>query len=479
MMGMHQKQTELWVEPVNLARRIPEDHFLRKLNKTLDLAFVRDEVSRCYGRNGNVSVDPVIIMKMMLLLFLDNVKSERELVRTIPLRIDYLWYLGYGLEDEVPNHSVLSKARRRWGVDIFERLFKLTVEKCVSAGLVEGGKLHVDSSLVRANASKNSIVETACKEVLARLDSEEAPQKEEGSKRKAPKSVNRTKSSTTDPDCTLVRHGNGKSEPSYKHHRVLDDKAGVITAIKTTTGSVNEAHELVELTEEHQSNTGSRPEVVVADCKYGITENFVALGEKSIATHMGDLRSRLKNHRLEGIFDSSEFKYNDESDAYSCPAGQSLHLRHFAHHRGYAEYTTRRGVCTQCSLRTQCTRSRNGRTINRYPQQAILDRARQQSASQSGIEDRKRRQHFQERNFADAANHHGFKRSRWRGLWRQSLQDNLIAAIQNLRLLIRRCLGSLGGHQPFVGGLCALLAAMTSIFRGDFTFHPPIQTDAA
>src|ERR1700733_11231983 len=127
MMGLHEKQTELWVEPVNLGRRVPEDHFLGKLNKMLDLGFVRDEVAGFYGRNGNVSVDPVVIMKMMLLLFLDNVKSERELIRVIPLRIDYLWYLGYGLEDEVPNHSVLSKARARWGEDVFKRLFQQTV----------------------------------------------------------------------------------------------------------------------------------------------------------------------------------------------------------------------------------------------------------------------------------------------------------------------------------------------------------------
>ena len=83
MMELHQKQTELWVEPVNLGRRIPEDHFLRKLNKMLDLGFVREEVAKFYGRNGNVSVDPVVIMKMMLLLFLDDVKGERELMQQL------------------------------------------------------------------------------------------------------------------------------------------------------------------------------------------------------------------------------------------------------------------------------------------------------------------------------------------------------------------------------------------------------------
>jgi len=286
MMGVHQKQTELWVDPVNLARRIPEDHFLRKLNKTLDLSFVREEVSKSYGRNGNVSVDPVVIMKMMLLLFLDNVSSERELMRVIPLRIDYLWYLGYGLEDEVPTHSVLSKARRRWGAEVFERLFKLTVAKCLAAGLIDGSKVHVDSSNIRANASKNSIVEIACGEALGRLD-EAAPEADAESKPKVRGRVNRSKMSTTDPDATLVRQGGAQSEPSYKNHRVVDDKAGVVTAIKSTTGAVNEAHELVGLIREHEANTGHAAAVVVADCKYGTAENFVALAQQNIATHNG------------------------------------------------------------------------------------------------------------------------------------------------------------------------------------------------
>ena len=115
MMGRHARQNELWSEPVNLARRIPPDHPLRKLRQRVKLEFVREEVAGSYGRKGNVSVDPVIVMKMMLLLFWDNVRSERELMRIIPLRIDYLWFLGYSLEDEIPNHSVLSEGAAALG----------------------------------------------------------------------------------------------------------------------------------------------------------------------------------------------------------------------------------------------------------------------------------------------------------------------------------------------------------------------------
>ena len=129
---VQQKQGELWAKAVNLGSRLPDDHLLRQIDRLLDLSFVREKVAHLYGKNGNVSVDPVVIMRMMILLFIDNVRSERELMRQIPLRIDYLWFLGYGLDDEVTNHSILSKARSRWGKSIFEELFAHVVLQCVN-----------------------------------------------------------------------------------------------------------------------------------------------------------------------------------------------------------------------------------------------------------------------------------------------------------------------------------------------------------
>ena len=112
----------------------------------------------CYGSRGNVSVDPEVIMKMMFLLFFDDVASERELMKVIAERLDYLWFLGYGLENDIPDHSVLSKARTRWGKEVFESLFVRTIAQCVEAGLVDGKKLHVDSSLIEADASRESVI---------------------------------------------------------------------------------------------------------------------------------------------------------------------------------------------------------------------------------------------------------------------------------------------------------------------------------
>lgn len=244
--------------------------------------------------------------------------------------------------------------------------------------------------------------------------------------------------STTDPDSTVVRHGQGAAVPSYKNHRVVDDKAGVITAMKTTTGAVDEGRELSAMVEAHEQNTKQRARVVVADCSYGNTANFIALAKRGVRTHMGDLRSRLRNARSEGIYPASEFAYDKTTDTFLCPAKERLHRHHFNSRRGYYEYRPKAGVCASCVLRSACTRDKAGRTIKRYKDQELLDRAREESHSDQGRSDRKRRQWLQERSFGEAAVDHGFKRARWRGLARQHVQDILIAAIQNLRILARR-----------------------------------------
>src|SRR5688500_18124215 len=115
MMGQHEPQKELFNYSVDLDKRVRPENPLRCIAGKIDFTFIRQEVARFYGKKGNESVDPVIILKMIFLLFYDDVASERELMKIIAERLDYLWFLGYGLNQEIPNHSVLSKARKRWG----------------------------------------------------------------------------------------------------------------------------------------------------------------------------------------------------------------------------------------------------------------------------------------------------------------------------------------------------------------------------
>src|ERR1700716_4561962 len=115
MMGERDPQKQLWSYQVNLDQRVRSYHPLRRINETLELDFVRQEVAKFYGTKGNVSEDPVVIMKMMLLLFLDNVRSERELMRIIPERLDYMWFLGYGFGGVGSQHNAFWKTKKQWG----------------------------------------------------------------------------------------------------------------------------------------------------------------------------------------------------------------------------------------------------------------------------------------------------------------------------------------------------------------------------
>lgn len=438
MMGQQPQQKELFSYQIDLDRRIRADNPLRQVAGAIDFSFVRTEVKSTYGYNGNVSVDPVVILKLMFLLFFDNVRSERQLMEILPERLDYLWFLGYGINDPVPHHSVLSKARARWGSALFEKLFVQTVAACVKAGLVDGKKIHVDGSLIAAHASNKSIVEGP-PELLAALRQayeEQAAKLEEPEAFPGPE--NATRLSTTDPDAPLVRRPGQPARLSYKQHRVVDDAQGVITAQCTTSGSVGEDDQLMGLIEAHEQNTAICAQTVVADSQYGTAENFLACADRGLKAHMANWKAHHQGGAVEDHFRPDQFIYDSASDTYRCPAGQTLRRYQKRSHKPAWEYKAARALCAQCALRTQCTSSQSGRRIQRYERQAELDRLRAQTNSLAARKDRRRRQHLSEKSFADATNCHGFKRSRWRRLWRQHIQNHLIAACQNVRILIRK-----------------------------------------
>ena len=159
MMGVQNPpQGKLYYTNFNLDQRVRTNHPLRKIDQLIDFDFVYQEVADKYGFNGNVSLPPPVLLKLMLLLVFYNVRSERELMDTLPERLDWLWFLGYDLDSEIPNHSVLSKARKRWGAEVFQSFFERIVVQCVEAGLVDGKKIFLDASLVEADASNDSVL---------------------------------------------------------------------------------------------------------------------------------------------------------------------------------------------------------------------------------------------------------------------------------------------------------------------------------
>jgi transposase len=440
MMGRQSdNQSKLFYTCLNLEKRIRKDHILRKIAQFIDSDFIYKQVEDKYGCKGNVSVPPPVILKLMLLLVFYDVRSERELMQTIPERLDWLWFLGYDLDDEIPNHSVLSKARTRWGVDAFRSFFENIVVQCAQAGLIDGTKVYADASLVQADASNNSVVNQhslkrylnkSYREMESRLEQQHESQQKTGK-------ANRKYISTTDPDASVVRMGPGRSRLRYKIHRAVDEKHEVITATDVSAGEKNEAHLLTPLIDQHQINTGKDVTTAVADSKYGTIDNYLACCDRDILAHFESFDKNNKGTGTrKGIFEPSDFMYNPEEDLFICPAGELLEPRKFHKKRNHFEYSLPAKVCNSCSLKPQCTRSKQGRTIKRHIRQDDLDKMQSLSQSRASKRDIHKRQYLMERSFA-RSKRYGYKRARWRRIWRVQIQEYLTAAIQNMIVLIR------------------------------------------
>ena len=456
MMG-HQTPPDdpLFSYNVQLETRVRKDHLLRRINEQIDFTFIYEAVEETYGTCGHVSLPPPVILKLMLLLVLYNVRSERELMETLPERLDWLWFLGYTLETKIPDHSVLSKARRRWGEEVFRTFFERIVTRCVEAQLIDGTKIFVDSSFIDAHASPDSVIHVY-DEFAQRLD--EHPYA----------AVNREHLSTTDPDASLVR-ANGTSRPRYKTHRAVDPAHGVITAVDVTPGVVNEAHRLLPLLERHEETTDRTVTTVVADSKYGTTENFLACHDREVQPHIRPLAAT----RRKEVLPEEAFSYDPETDTYRCPMQRILSRSTVA--GDYLIYRAKAKHCRSCARKTDCTRNKTGRTITRHARHDILNALHQKTCSASARRDLRTRQHLMEGAFARAVPF-GFKHARWRRLWRVTIQEYLICAIQNIAIVINHAMkrhrgGGIAGqgkteaHKRASFCLEFLQAPMLTIFR--------------
>src|SRR5438094_307408 len=142
----------------SLEALVPQGHFYRHLAANLDLSFVRDWARNCYAAIGRPSIDPVVFFQLQLIMFFEGIRSERRLMETVALNLAHRWYLGYHLDEPLPDHSSLTRIRQRLGMEVFQRFFEQVVELCQAAGLVWGKELIFDASQVRANASVDSLV---------------------------------------------------------------------------------------------------------------------------------------------------------------------------------------------------------------------------------------------------------------------------------------------------------------------------------
>src|SRR6266446_6157128 len=159
---------------------VASKHFYRHLDHVLDLSFVRDLVKETYAHGGRPSIDPVVFFKLQLVMFFEDIRSERLLMQLVADKLSVRWYVGYNLDEPLPDHSSLTRIRERYGVEVFRRFFERIVEQCQQAGLVWGRELYIDATKVEANASLDSLTPRFAVEAhLANVFAEEAAQTEQ------------------------------------------------------------------------------------------------------------------------------------------------------------------------------------------------------------------------------------------------------------------------------------------------------------
>jgi transposase len=478
MMGSKIRNFTPLPREVSLEDLVPKDNFYRHLDRKVDLSFVRDLVEDCYASSGRPSVDPVVFFRLQLVMFFEDIRSERHLMEIAADRLSIRWFLGYELHEPLPDHSSLTRIRERYGLEIFRRFFERIVELCVEAGLVWGKELYVDATKVEANASlhsmrSRSLMEHGLEEHLAGIfPEEEQPQQgantlqstavgptgqEEGQalseanarqhrwiagsgrqQREAVrwgyKRMADLRVSTTDSDASPMHHKNkGTARLGYQTHYVVDGgKARVILDVLVTPAEVTENLPMLELLFRSRFRWRLHPRSVTADAAYGTTENIAAIEKAGIRAYM----ALVDHEKRTSLFGTDAFTYDAEKDLYTCPKGELLVRRGYDYRERSVRYAARPSVCNACSLKARCTKSTKGRWIRRSFDEEYLERVRTYRNTEPYRKAIRKRAVWVEPLFGEAKDWHGARRFRLRRLEKVNAEALLKAAGQNIKRLL-------------------------------------------
>jgi transposase len=455
MMGrLKSDQGQLFYE-FHLSDVVPEDHMVRKIDTALDLSWLRSELAPHYSSMGRPSIDPELMIRMLVVGYVFAIRSERLICREVQVNLAYRWFCKLGIEDAIPDHSAFSRARNerfREG-DVFRRVFERVVEACIAAGLVGGEGFAVDASLIQADANKQRSIagqdwrrdrdparsSRAVKEYLATLDDTAWGAASEV----VPKFV-----SPSDPAAQWTGAHKGPAFFAYSDNYLIDVKFGVIVDVEASRAirqaEVGAAKTMIERTEER---FGLKPDRLAADTAYGAAPMLNWLvEEKGIAPHIPVFD---RSKRDDGTFSRSDFRYDPTSDVYHCPAGKTLTTTRTLVNDGTTLlYLARKHDCDGCELKALCCPKVPFRRIPRDIHEHARDVARSFSDTE-GFEQSRRERKKIEMRFAHLKRILRLGRLRLRGP-RGAQDEFVLAAIaQNLRRL-----ASLVARPPPAQALC-------------------------
>lgn len=460
---------------------MPEDHLLRLIAKAVDFSFIRPLCRPFYSHTGRPSVDPVVLFKMLLIGYLYGITSERRLARELSLNLAYRWFLGYDFDQPTPDHSVLSKARARFGPEVFETFFRRSIDLCREAGLLEAGPVYVDSTLIQAAAAVDSLARKedraqpplSIEEYVQRLytenepaaaDEEEPPpgagaaRRRRGGQTPLPR-PNQALQSTTDPEATLVNRPEFGRHLAYKAHVAVAGWRGqVITAAVATTGATADEHLLAEVLWQHRRLSKLGVPEVVADAKYGTGPNYLYLDQAGIPAFIPTTRF---GNQHTGVWGREHFTWLPEEDAYLCAAGQKLRRYANMQRTQRIQYRAPKGACVACPFRSQCAPSGIERALHRSWALDLVETAQDRVAGAKGKRRMAERKTRIEGTFGLAKELHGLRRTRFRGRQRVQIQLWLTAAAMNIKRAVRNA-----HRQRWPAPAQLLRALLASLLRG-------------
>jgi transposase len=446
MMGERRAMQEALFYGFSLERHIPDNHLLRKIDRFVDLSELRAYLGPYYSDVGRPSIDPELMMRMLIVGYCFGIRSERRLCDEVHLNLAYRWFCRLGLEGDVPDHSTFSKNRhgRFRESDLFRRLFETVVARCMKEGIVGGEAFAVDASMVMADAYRRRGVakvedldptsSRAVAEYLSVLDDEAFG----GATAVEPKSI-----SPTDPAARYTAAADTPAVYAYSDNYLVDLKNAVIMDVEATTAvrqaEVGAAKTMIDRTAEQFDVTPSR---LVADAGYGSAEMVAWLvDEREIKPHVKLID---KSERTDGTFSRSDFIYDPEANVYVCPGGKELkkYHRNFSKPRdgltknGTLLYFAKKHDCDVCALKPKCCPNTPAREIPRSIHEAACDKARAIAKTDAYAISRRERKKV-EMLFAHLKRILGLAKLRLRGPSGAKDEFLLAATAQNLRKLAK------------------------------------------
>lgn len=431
MLGRQERWQEDLFVAGPLSSLVPDDHILKRVDKVLDLSWLREEVKDLYcSDNGRPGIDPEAAVRLMIAGYFQGIVHDRKLMREAQVNLAIRWFAGFALHEKLPSHSTLTRIRQRWGEERFKKVFLKTIQSCIDAGLVSGETVHIDATLIRADVSWNSLAVQHVERVVSENNDEEPEGSRPGPKPGEPKP---RKISRTDPDATMATSsGEVRMEPSYKQHTAVDDRCGVIVDVAVTTGHASEGEQLPEQIERIEANTGMEIKTLAADAGYAHGRNFEYLEEKGIDAIIPTQRQ----HRAPRRIPARRFKYDARHKLVRCPAGKIL--RKSTETQGGVAYRARTKDCRTCPLRERClSESVKARVIviGKGYEALLRARRRRLKNDEKFTEVYTRHRWKIEGSHGEAKAQHGLRRAVRRGLWNVAIQSYLTAVVINLKRL--------------------------------------------